>query len=112
MVATAAKRVERLGARGKLPVEVLPFGWRFCERKLRDLGLEPTRRVVGGGAIFTSDNGNFILDCAVGVLDDVMGLDRQLREIPGVVGTGLFLGMAHLALIQDGESVEELAAAR
>lgn len=112
VVATASKRVERLGARGKLPVEVLPFGWRFCERRIRELGLVPSRRVASGGSAFISDNGNFILDCAVGALDDAGGLDRQLRAIPGVVGTGFFLGMAHLALIQDGESVEELAPAR
>jgi ribose 5-phosphate isomerase len=33
-------------------------------------------------------------------------LEQSLRAIPGLVGTGLFLGMAHTVLIQDGNRVE------
>ena len=39
-------------------------------------------------------------------LADAKGLDSQLRAIPGVVATGLFLGMADTILIQDGDRVE------
>ena len=46
-----------------------------------------------------SDNGNLILDCGVKEIRNPARLDRELREIPGVVGTGLFVGMASLVLV-------------
>ena len=36
------KLVSKLGSRGKLPVEVIPFAVPLCERRLRKLGLMPT----------------------------------------------------------------------
>ena len=36
---------------------------------------------------------------------DPAALDRAILAIPGVVGTGLFLGMADVVLVQEGESV-------
>lgn len=107
IVATPSKCVERLGGRGKLPVEVLPFGREFCRRRLEDLGLKPALR-LSGSAPFLSDNGNFILDCGIDSLDNPGEIDRQVRSIPGVVDVGLFLGMAHLALIQEADGVREL----
>jgi ribose 5-phosphate isomerase A len=59
------------------------------------------------GRPFVSDNGNPILDCAVRPLEKPAELEQALRSIPGVVGTGLFLGMAHVVLIQHGDRVEE-----
>src|SRR5262249_51089221 len=35
------KLVPRLGGRGKLPVEVVPFALPLCERRLRELGCRP-----------------------------------------------------------------------
>ena len=54
-----------------------------------------------------TDNQNHILDCTIAPLDDPEHLERDLRAIPGVVGTGLFLGMADMVLIQQGDEVEE-----
>src|SRR5262245_47893993 len=42
------KLVAKLGSRGKLPVEVVPFALPFCERKLRDLGLDPVPYTADG----------------------------------------------------------------
>jgi ribose 5-phosphate isomerase A len=99
------KLVRHLGERGKLPVEVVPFALPLVKRRLEVLGLsaEPYR---DGGSFFLSDNGNNILDARVGPLDDPTALDRAIRDIPGVVGTGLFLGMADVVLIEDGGKVE------
>jgi ribose 5-phosphate isomerase A len=58
------------------------------------------------GEVFLSDNGNAILDCKVGPIADPMTLERQITAIPGVVGTGLFLGMADAVLIQNGDELE------
>jgi ribose 5-phosphate isomerase A len=100
----ADKLVTVLGGRGRLPVEVVPFAVPFCSRRLTDLGYPPAVRDKGG-APFVTDNGNRILDAAVRSIPDPAGLDRVLRAIPGVVGTGLFVGMAHAVLVwQDGRA--------
>jgi ribose 5-phosphate isomerase A len=95
------KLVPRLGARGKLPVEVTPFALPLCERRLRELGCPPVP-YVQGGRLFVTDNGNNILDCRIGPLADPRKLDGDIRDIPGVVGTGLFLGMADTVLVGSG----------
>ncbi len=94
------KLVPKLGARGKLPVEVTPFALPLCERRLGDLGCRPTLD-VREGVPFVSDNGNHIFDCQVEPIADAPRLERDIRSIPGVVGTGLFLGMADTVLIGD-----------
>jgi ribose 5-phosphate isomerase A len=94
------KLVPRLGTRGKLPVEVVPFALPLCERRLRDLGCQPVL-YRQGDALFVTDNGNHILDCQIGPIQDAPRLETDIRAIPGVVGTGLFLGMADTVLVGD-----------
>lgn len=101
------KLVPRLGTRGKLPVEVVSFGMAATRRHLERLGLKPQVRMKGGEP-FVSDNGHPILDCGVDPIDDPMHLDRAIREIPGVVETGLFLGMVDAVLVQRTAGVEVL----
>ena len=48
-----------------------------------------------------TDNGNHILDCQIGPITDAMRLESDIRGIPGVVGTGLFLAMADMILVGD-----------
>jgi ribose 5-phosphate isomerase A len=103
------KLVPRLGTRGKLPVEIVPFALPLCERRLRDLGCEPVP-CVHQGTLFVTDNGYNILDCRVAPISDAARLERDIRAIPGVVGTGLFLGMADTILVgssSDFRLVEE-----
>jgi ribose 5-phosphate isomerase A len=94
------KLVPRLGTRGKLPVEVTPFALPLCERRLGELGYRPVP-YVRSGSLFVTDNGNHILDCQIGPIADPLQLELDLRAIPGVVGTGLFLGMANTVLVGD-----------
>jgi ribose 5-phosphate isomerase A len=94
------KLVPRLGARGRLPVEVVPFAAPLCRRRLAALGLTPTLWEQNGRPGVT-DNGNHIFDCSTGPIPDPRQLDADLRAIPGVVGTGLFLGAGDTVLIGD-----------
>jgi ribose 5-phosphate isomerase A len=98
----AEKLVPVLGSRGNLPVEVLPFGLPLCERRLRGLGLVPVP-FEKDGRLFLSDNGNAILDCGTQPIARPAELEAALRGVPGVVGTGLFLGMADVVLIGDDQ---------
>ena len=102
------KLVPALGARGILPVEVLPFALALCRRLIQALGCVPQLRAQEG-TTYVTDNGNNILDCKVAPLKNPQEMELALRAIPGVVGTGLFIGMAHRVFIQQGERVEERA---
>jgi ribose 5-phosphate isomerase A len=102
----AEKIVDVLGARGKLPVEVLPFGEALCRRALAELGCEGALRCAGDGEPLVTDNGNHILDCQIAPIEDAASLERDILAIPGVLGTGLFVGMADAVIVQDGDRVE------
>lgn len=101
----AEKKVAKLGDRGKLPVEVVPFAFDTCRRRILELGLETVVRGSEGQPLVT-DNGNFILDCLTRGMECSEKLEEALRRIPGVVGTGLFLGMADVVLIGHPDYVE------
>jgi len=104
------KMVKRLGERGKLPIEVLPFAAPFCARRIKALGLRPKVRLKDDGAALLSDNGNLILDCGVTRISALARLERELISIPGVVGTGLFVAMANKVLVAAADGrVRELS---
>ncbi len=109
------KEVPKLGSRGRLPIEAIPFGLSLVQRRLAKLGLfgeirsvpHPTGFETTEQIPFRTDNGNLILDCRSGPIDDPLALERALHDIPGVVDTGLFLGMAETVLIgHDDGSVQ------
>ena len=97
------KLVPQLGTHGRLPVEVIPFALSLCERRLFELGCRPTPYRQGND-LFVTDNGNHILDCQIEPIPDAPKLEKDIRAIPGVVGTGLFLGMADVVLVGDREN--------
>ena len=75
--------------------------------------LESTRRqgVVRSGADgkpYLSDNAQLVVDAHFAPIDDVRALDAALRRIPGVVDTGLFLGMATHVFVSEPDRVVEL----
>jgi ribose 5-phosphate isomerase A len=115
IVATAARRfvvlvgreklVPTLGSRGRLPIEVLPFGASLCRVRLAELGLRPVVRMRGDSPE-TTDNGNWILDCGLEPMADPSKLDLDIRSVPGVLATGLFLGMAPTVLVEEDGRVE------
>ncbi len=102
------KLVTALGQRGRIPVEIVPYALPLARRKLAELGLEPVLRTKADGETYLTDNGNWILDCGTKPIPDAARLERAVRVLPGVVGTGLFLGMADAVLVQDGKQVRVL----
>ncbi len=95
----AEKLVERLGQRRRLPIEVVPFALHYAMRRMRAIGLKPSVRIGADGREFLSDNGNVVVDCDAGLIDGAARLERELLAIPGVVGTGLFVGIANVVLV-------------
>lgn len=102
------KIVPRLGSRTSVPVEVVPFAAPVTRRKLEALGSEVRLRNSEGGRPFVSDNGNHILDARFDEISDASDLERRIDSLPGVVDSGLFIGMAHLVLVQSDSGFRRL----
>jgi ribose 5-phosphate isomerase A len=99
IIVEESKLVARLGERAPLPVEVIPFGWKTVQARLRELGGTPVLR-RHGDAPMTTDQGNYLLDCRFGAgIADAAGISAAVDAIPGVVAHGLFLGMADRVVV-------------
>ena len=112
------KLVQRLGERGRVPVEVIPLAAWLVARELAALDIVPTRRMnVGGDRPFVTDNGNWIIDCALpeplADASSARKCEQTIGAIAGVVDTGFFLGTADVVLVghTDGH-VDTLARAK
>jgi ribose 5-phosphate isomerase A len=92
------KLVSQLGGGFPVPVEVLPFGWSLSARLLRGLNCEPALRQKDG-KVFETDNGNYILDCQFEGIDDVAGLEKSIKLVPGVLECGLFVGICDVIIV-------------
>jgi ribose 5-phosphate isomerase A len=95
IVVDETKITKHLGDKQPIPLEVFPFAYKSVQVKLTNMGARARLRESGGkvGPVIT-DNGNFILDADFGRLENPSRLDRQLKMLPGLVETGLFLKMA------------------
>jgi ribose 5-phosphate isomerase A len=107
IVVGSEKLVSHLGEHGVLPVEVVPNGLAWCQRRLTHLGYPAMPRQVDGH-LFVTDNGNHILDCKVPVLQNPPAVEQLLQAMPGVVGTGLFLGMAETVFVDSDGGIQTL----
>jgi ribose 5-phosphate isomerase A len=109
IVVDRSKVVERLGLRFLLPVEVVPFARATVARRIAQLGATWTLRMREAREVYVTDNGNEILDCKFpGGIADAPALERALDEIPGVVESGLFIGLAHALVLGDEEGQSEV----
>jgi ribose 5-phosphate isomerase A len=112
VIADESKKVAKLG-KFPLPVEIMRFGtkataWKM-ERGFAILKLEAKMVLrMQDGAPFVTENGNFIVDCAIGEIPDAQRLDALLTSIPGVVETGLFIGICGIILMGTPKGVIEL----
>lgn len=92
IIIDSGKRVDRLGSKFPVPVEIFPDSLTYVESELQRLGAsEIILRPAHGkdGPIFT-ENGNFILDTRFSSIDD--SLEERLKKITGVIESGLFIG--------------------
>ena len=105
IISDSTKVVDRLG-KFPLPVEVVRFAWPVVAARLSDLGAQPKLRPAPGGAPFVTDEGHYILDAGFGVIADPERIAAALDAIPGVVGHGLFIGLAHTLIVARGDDVE------
>jgi ribose 5-phosphate isomerase A len=101
-----SKLVSRLGTKAPLPVEVVPFGWKTHLAFVESLGGKPTLRTEPDGRPFVTDEGNYILHCRFDGIANPAELEAGLLSRAGVVGTGLFLEVAHQVIVGKADGVE------
>lgn len=107
IVADGSKPVDTLGD-GPLPVEIEPFGWETTLEALGALGCEPRLRVDPGDPQhpFVSDGGHYTADCLFPRIPDPASLETRIKRIPGALECGLFVGLAHAAVVARESGVE------
>jgi ribose 5-phosphate isomerase A len=111
VIADQSKWVTKLG-RFPLPIEVVSFGLAATQpalekaiRAIQKPGPLVLRRQKDGEA-FVTDGGHWILDAALARIDDPVALAHAISGVPGVVEHGLFIGLAHMAIIGGPDGVK------
>lgn len=94
VVVDESKLVDRLG-RFPLAVEIVPFAYSATIHRIENMGYSGKLRVDALGEIFMTDNGNYIYDIHFKqLIDNPVELHHLLREIVGVIESGLFIHLA------------------
>lgn len=108
MVAFAARRFivmadesKMVGHLGKfpLPVEVVPYGWKKVMQYLMENGCKSVTLRNKNKKVYVTEHQHYILDCRYERITHPVNLNQQLKSIPGIVETGLFLHIAKDALV-------------
>jgi ribose 5-phosphate isomerase A len=109
IIADASKRVSRLGEKAPLPVEVATFAHEVQAKFLATLGCAPKLRKKADGSTFITDNGACIYDCRfAGGIGDPGSIVKAVAGRAGIIETGLFLGLAKVAIIADDAGVQTI----
>ncbi len=108
IVIDESKLSPALGSQWAVPVEVVPFGWHSQTAYLESLGATWQLRRKDDGSPFMTDQGNCILDCKFGAMQDPAGISSKLSRLAMVVEHGLFLGIATDVIVAGFDGVRHL----
>ena len=104
IIADSSKKVETLGA-FKIPVEVVPMAVKFVQTQIEELGARAKIREKNG-EVFITDAGNKILDADFGLIENVRDVSFKINDIEGVICHGLFIDLAQIIIMPDGENIQ------
>lgn len=107
-IVDASKRVERLGTRAPVPIEVSPFGFAHVGRWLATLGASIALRSNPDGSTFATDGGHRIFDCHFGPIADPGELDARIQTVPGAFDTGIFVDLCDCLIVGHDDGVQIL----
>ncbi|KAL6969914.1 putative ribose-5-phosphate isomerase 2 [Sarracenia purpurea var. burkii] len=106
VIVDESKLVKHLGGSGlAMPVEIVPFCWKFTAQRLQLLfehaGCVANLRTFSeNGAPFVTDNRNYIIDLYFKQdIGDLKAASDEILRLPGVVEHGMFIGMATTVII-------------
>ncbi|KUL00878.1 MAG: Ribose-5-phosphate isomerase A [Synergistales bacterium 54_9] len=110
VIVDESKLVEKAGGRGfPIPVEIEPFGFIWTMKRLFETCGKPVlRRDEQRNEPFLTDGGHFIVDVVTEDAIDPERFETLVKKIPGVIESGIFLEMAHLALVGTPSGVREI----
>ena len=74
-----------------VPVEVHPLARNSVTNTIQKFGGKSTLRSLDRGYPFFTENGNIILDCDFGTIKNPKTLTQKIKQIPGVMESGIFL---------------------
>ena len=105
VICDSSKLKKTLG-RFPLPVAIIPFGWKTTEARLKAYCPDIVLRLAKDGSTFITDDGLYILDLHLGVIENPPELEKTLKMIVGVAEVGLFCGMATKIVVgyEDGHA--------
>jgi len=110
IIADSTKRVTMIGQDNHpVPVEILTFAMAPVQRRIDAIGGRPILREGKNklGPVIT-DNGNAIIDAYFGTINNPAELEKTLKQIPGVVETGLFIDLSDIVYIGTASTVEKI----
>jgi ribose 5-phosphate isomerase A len=107
VVVDESKRVPVLGGTFPLPIEVVPFGWRTVAKRVERFGCAVTPRRKDGSLCVT-ESGHYILDLTFAKIEAPAILEGELEKIPGVVCSGLFIGLADIVVVATSQGIVTL----
>ncbi|KAJ4829351.1 putative ribose-5-phosphate isomerase 2 [Turnera subulata] len=104
VIVDETKLVSRVGATGAMPVEVVPFCWKFTQDRLQGMfgyaGCAAKLRRDAGGEPFVTDNKNYIVDLFFEKdIGDLKVASDAILRLAGVVEHGMFLDMATTVIV-------------
>lgn len=102
-----SKRVQRIGDKFPIPIEVMPFAWQIVKKQLESLGASGELRRQGNGLALSS-HGSLILDMTFPTEYDSEKIDQLLNTQPGVVEHGIFRNLASYVLLAKDEAAQKI----
>lgn len=108
IIADPSKQVSHLG-KFPLPIEVIPFLFQSTMKKLRGKGYTGKLRLNRDQTVFITDNGNWIVD--LNMKEPILNpqsMHEELKNITGVVDTGLFFQLVKRVIIGYEEGNTEI----
>ncbi|MBU1276991.1 MAG: ribose-5-phosphate isomerase RpiA [Proteobacteria bacterium] len=112
IIVDESKMSQRLGDKWALPVEVVPFALRPVSGYVASLGAAVKLRLLEGGQPLVTDQGNWIIDCNFGPMDDPAAVARSLEGRAGLVEHGLFLGLASEVIVAEARGIRRITRPR
>ena len=74
-----------------VPIEIHPLARTLVTKEIAKLGGDAQLRTLNRGYPFFTENGNIILDCDFGTIRDPRALSQKIKQVPGVLESGIFL---------------------
>ncbi len=106
VVADDSKFSQQLGEKWHVPIETLQFAAASEKLFLESVGGEVEFRKSEDGSLYKTDEGNIIIDCNFGLIEDAYLLASKMEHRAGIIEHGLFLEIADVVIIASDSGIK------